>query len=126
MNSFRSPHRNALGHLWAARIAGLASLALLSSFLVGEGLPLSKMTAREAVLFLCFPLGVMLGLVWGWRQPTVGGRITLGALAVFYALYFVTTGRVPSGPWFALFASPALLFLIAGRRVTSRPPAVAT
>ena len=93
-----SPHRTAIGLLWVARIAGLASLALLSSFLVGEGLPLSKLTAREALLFLCFPLGVMLGLAWGWRQPTVGGLIALGSLAVFYALHFVTTGRVPAGP----------------------------
>ena len=126
MNSFPSPPRTAIGLLWVARIAGLASLALLSSFLVGEGLPLSKLTAREALLFLCFPLGVMLGLAWGWRQPTVGGLITLGSLAVFYALHFVTTGRIPSGPWFAVFASPALLFLIAGRRGASRSPAVTT
>lgn len=126
MNSFLSPHRTAIGLLWLARIAALASLALLSSFLVGEGLALSKLTAREALLFLCFPLGVMVGLAWGWRQPKVGGLITLGSLAMFYALHFATTGRVATGPWLAVFASPALLFLIAGRRVTSRPPAVAT
>lgn len=98
---------------WVARAAGLGSLLMLASFLVGEGFALTHLTRREASLFLCFPFGVMLGLVWAWWRPRAGALLALGCLAGFYALYFATTGRLPHGPWFLIFTSPALLFLLA-------------
>jgi len=78
------------------------------------------MTTNEAVGFLFFPVGVIVGFAVAWRREAFGGLITLGSLALFYVWMFNRDGRFPSGPYFFLFAAPGLLHvvsaLIAGRR----------
>jgi hypothetical protein len=106
---------------WIARVWSIASVLLLAAFAFGGGedsifrtLP----TLREAVALALFPLGVAIGLLIATfsrngRREGLGGIIALLSLAAFYAWMFVQSGRVPGGPYFAIFAAPGALFLAA-------------
>jgi hypothetical protein len=67
---------------------------------------------RELAGLLLFPIGVTLGLVLAWRWEFVGGLISIGSLLLFYLAMFMSDGRFPRGPFFALVAAPGLLFLV--------------
>lgn len=107
------PSRNvpALVLRWAARLTSLVSIGMLLAFLgPGEkGIP----TLPEALLMAFFPFGLMAGMVLGWWKELQGGLMAVGSLAVFYGLMMVQRGQFPSGPYFALFALPGVLFLAA-------------
>lgn len=96
---------------WTARAASLASLAILAAFAFGEG---GAPTLRQAVLMVFFPFGLVGGLVLGWWRETWGGALALASLAAFYVLEVAMSGRFPGGPYFAILASPGLLFLASG------------
>jgi len=102
---------------WAARAWGLASTLLILAFVFG-GREHVRLTASEALGFLLFPVGVIAGFAVAWRREGVGGLITLGSLALFYAWMFARDGRFPAGPYFLLLAAPGFLHvagaLIAG------------
>jgi hypothetical protein len=66
------------------------------------------LTAREAVAFLLFPVGVIAGFVVAWRWELIGGLVTVGSLALFYLVQFATGGQ-SGGPYFLLFAIPGFL-----------------
>jgi glucose-6-phosphate-specific signal transduction histidine kinase len=94
---------------WTARIWGVASTVLLMAFAFG-GHEHLRLTLREAVAFLFFPMGVVVGFVVAWRRELVGGLISVGSLALFY-LHLWAGGR-PVGPYFLLFAAPGFLHLV--------------
>lgn len=78
------------------------------------------MTAGEAVAFLFFPVGVVVGLVVAWRRELVGSLITVGSLVLFY-LYMSAWGSLrPPGPYFLLFAAPGFLHLASALLVARR------
>jgi hypothetical protein len=96
---------------WAARLTSLCSLAMLGLFL--QDFDPSKIRPNEWVGLAFFPFGLMIGMVLGWKWPGVGGLVGLGSLAGFYLVYgLVLAERFPTGPYFALFAFPALLFAL--------------
>jgi len=97
---------------WIARIWSVVSLGLLLLFFIGEGFEAVQITLQEWVLLLFFPLGIVLGMAIAWRWEGLGGGITLGSLFAFYIASYLLSGRLPGGPYFALFAAPGLLFLI--------------
>src|SRR5262245_53224829 len=103
---------------WTARAWGIASTLLLLAFAFG-GREHLRFTPSEAVLFLLFPVGVIVGFVVAWRRELLGGLLTVGSLALFCLWMFVGGGRL-AGPYFLLFAAPGFLHiasaLIAGRR----------
>jgi hypothetical protein len=108
-------HRPRFTHVhalrWLARLTSLASIGLLAAFAFGEpGTP----TAREWLVLAFFPGGVVLGMVLGWWRELIGGTVAVLSLAAFYACMFALSGRVPGGPYFALFSLPGALFLAAG------------
>jgi hypothetical protein len=120
----QEPHTTiARAVLWLARLASLATAGVIVAFLRGEDL--TTMEAGEAVLFACFPVGVLLGLAVAWWRARLGGALALLALAAFYAIHWLDRGWLPVGPWFAVLASPAVLFLLGGwlRRASGPPPA---
>jgi len=101
---------------WLARGWSIASLAFLLLIFVGEIVyphAPAPGTPRDVVALLLFPCGTCVGMILGWRWEPLGGSITLGSLAAFYAWLWINDGRFPGGPYFALMAAPGLLFLIA-------------
>jgi hypothetical protein len=96
---------------WLARGLSLVSLGMLLLFMFGEGFNPFRMEPREALLTLFFPIGVMIGLLLGWRFEGMGGAVALVSLLGFYAVHLLLSGRFPGGAWFFVFTSPAVLFV---------------
>jgi len=97
---------------WSARVLSLVSIGILLLFFVGEAdfsQPI-HLTPQEWIGVLFFPVGVVVGMIVGWRWQGVGAGIALGSLLAFYVLDLVVTGTFPSGPFFLLFTLPGVLF----------------
>jgi hypothetical protein len=91
---------------WIARIGSLLVIGFLLAFLFGEGLP------PITILHLCFPLGVMMGLIVAWFLEGIGATITIVSITAFYLIHYRLSGVLPSGPFFLIAAAPSLFFLI--------------
>ena len=99
---------------WTARVLGLTSVAILMLFLLGEG-SLTRISPKEGIGLLFFPFGLIIGLILGWWKELIGGAIAVGSVAGFYLIYeLLMNGSWPKGPWFAVFATPGVLFLLYG------------
>lgn len=98
---------------WSARITSAATIAILALFAFGGGEP-GLPNAREVVLLLFFPVGLIVGLVLGWWRERAGGILALASMGGFYAVYGAMHGGLPRGPYFAILAVPAVLFVVAG------------
>ena len=107
---------------WVARAASLASLSLLAMFATSGG---AAPTASEWLMLAFFPIGVAVGMLVAWRSEIIGGAIAVASLGAFYAIVSLDASRPPMGPWFVVFASPALALLACGvmTRVARRRPA---
>jgi acyl-[acyl-carrier-protein]-phospholipid O-acyltransferase/long-chain-fatty-acid--[acyl-carrier-protein] ligase len=122
MNSqTQSPTIAAILIRWLARILGLAGLALVLVFMIGEGFNPFRFTARELALCACFPLAWMIGLLLAWRRELAGGLLTVGSILSFHAVHFATTGGMPRGWAFAVLAIPGCLFLVASLLSAGQP-----
>lgn len=107
--------------IWVARLGALASIAVLSLFVIGSiqsGDPVP--TFSEAVGIACFPIGVVVGMIIGWRQPMTGAVVSLISLLAFYVWSYVVSGRLNNGPYFILFTLPAVFYLLGA--LTSASP----
>lgn len=108
-----------------ARLWSLVSLFILVVFGVGSAVgDFPRFALRDAIGFLFFPIGIIIGLALAWRRELAGGLVTVISLAAFYVQNAVLRARWPAGPWFLLLAAPGFLFLWAwwlDRR--RRPPA---
>ena len=82
-------------------------------------------TASEWLMLAFFPIGVAVGMLVAWRSEIIGGAIAAASLGAFYAIVSLDAARPPMGPWFVVFASPALALLACGvmTRVARRRPA---
>jgi hypothetical protein len=107
---------------WIARAASLASLGLLAMFATSGG---TAPSTSEWLLLGFFPIGVAIGMLVAWRSEILGGTIAAASLGSFYAIISLDVERPPTGPWFVVFASPALALLACGvmTRVARRRPA---
>jgi hypothetical protein len=63
---------------------------------------------------MLFPTGVIAGLFIAFFRAKTGALITIGSVASFYLWHVAQAGTLPRGPYFALLAAPAVLFLISG------------
>lgn len=104
---------------WTARALSLASFGLLLLIFVGDALAPSGVETTlpspfDWIALAFFPLGLLAGMAIGWWRPLPGGAIGLVSLALFYLIIALDRGRLPAGPWFAIVASPALLFTLLG------------
>ena len=98
-----------------ARGWSLLSLAFLMMFIFGELIfsnTEANFTSLELAAFLFFPIGVSLGLILAFWLEAWGGAFSLISLIIFYLTLGIGDGKMPRGPYFALFAAPALLFLL--------------
>lgn len=105
-----------------ARLTSLVTVTVLLLFVLGEK-PVVAVGAREAAGLMFFPLGVSIGLVIAWWRERIGSVVSIASLAGFYLVYGALLGGAPPrGPWFAVFTSPAVLFLLSSflpRRASS-------
>lgn len=103
------------GLKWTARTAGAASCGILLLFVASHaGAGEIQPDPGEWVGLICFPGTVMLGLAVALWREKIGASIALAGCAGFYLWHFVRAGDLPGGPYFLLFTSPAVLFLISG------------
>ena len=100
-----------LSLLWLARAGSILSILLLLLFLFGEEFNPAKITLREWVGLIFFPVGVVVGMIVAWWKEGVGAGITLASLLAFYGVYGFLQGS-PVGGWFIVFASPGFFFLL--------------
>ena len=111
-------HQNHIGIIlflrWAARLLSLASIGILAMFIAGD-VPLpGRVAARDWVGLAFFPLGVVVGMIVGWRREGLGAAIGLTSLACFYVVYgqWLRGSAASLGWWFLVFSTPLLLFLL--------------
>ncbi|MCB0115190.1 MAG: hypothetical protein R2873_25370 [Caldilineaceae bacterium] len=97
---------------WAARVGSLLSIGMLLAFVFGEGVDTAALTLSEWVGLLFFPVGVIVGMIMAWRWEGMGSLVVLVSFTAFYVAQWLLTGALPSGPWFAVFCLPALLFAL--------------
>jgi len=102
-----------LSFRWLARLTSLLSLAIVAMFLLAEPFNPRNVRGREWVGFVCFPIGVMIGLIIAWWKEGLGATISLCSLAAFYLIYGWLMGSNVNSLAFVVFASPAFLFLVA-------------
>lgn len=95
---------------WTARIWSVASTLLLLAFAFG-GREHLRFTAGEAVAFLLFPIGTIVGLAVAWRRELLGAVITLGSFALFSVYFAASNGRSPLNVYFLVLIGPAFLHL---------------
>ncbi|MBT8320613.1 MAG: hypothetical protein KJO90_02965 [Eudoraea sp.] len=72
--------------LWLARIWNVLSLAFLLFMLIGHLVGDEDMTfanQTEWLMFLFFPIGIIIGLALCWWKSWLGGLITIGSLLAF-------------------------------------------
>lgn len=113
--------RGELAMRWLARAAALLSLTVLTLFLAGATQAGNQAPGGLELIGLAFfPVAVMLGLLIGLVHPTVGGIVALGGTICFYIWHWLAAGELPSGPFFWLFTSPALLYVLSGWMLNHR------
>jgi hypothetical protein len=98
-----------------ARLWVVLSLAFLVWMLFGGAEATPEGNQWLGLLF--FPIGVAAGLILTFWRERLGGALALLSLGAFY---LQREGDV-AGPWPALIAAPALLFLIVGGRRPAAP-----
>jgi hypothetical protein len=105
---------------WIARVWSIASIVLVLLFIVIERD--NPASTTEWIGFLFFPAGICAGMIAAWRMELMGGTMTIGSLAIFYAYCLATTGTLPNGLAWLVFSVPGFLFLFAWFRSRRRPP----
>jgi hypothetical protein len=110
------------GVRWLARGLSVAVAAAVVLLLAGEG-PFDprELTRPEAALMSLF-WTAWLGLLVAWRWELLGGTMTVGGIAGFYAAELVAAGHFPRGWAFAMIALPGALFLWCGLRARGHRP----
>ena len=100
-----------IGLEWVARVASLASIALLAMIFLGEPFHPSQISFQEWVGLSFFPIGVVAGMIIAWRREALGGVVTVASLAGFYLVYGYLLRNHIGGWFFLAFAAPGFLFL---------------
>jgi hypothetical protein len=101
-----SVQKGALILRWSARGLSLIVIGSLVLFLFGERFP------PITVLHICFPFGVMLGLILAWFFERIGVIITIVSITAFYSIHYFQDGKLPTGPFFLISGTPSILFLV--------------
>ena len=99
---------------WSARISSLISAAILFAFMFGGQEQVELPAGVEVIGFLCFPIGVLIGMGLGWKFEIAGGLVAVISLVGFYIWHFAVSGSIAVGPYFFLFTIPGFLFLLSG------------
>lgn len=91
---------------WIGRGLSLVSILFLVLSIFADGFPpITRLT-------LCFPFGVLLGLILSWFFEGLGGAFTLLCMTLFYILEHAADGTWPRGPFFIFLIVPGVFFLL--------------
>lgn len=96
-----------------AQAGSIVSILILGMFVFGGQEQAKFLSVNEILGFALFPVGVVVGFLIAWKWELVGGLVSLLSLAGFYLWHFSNSGNLPAGPWFMIFSSPAIFFLLA-------------
>lgn len=96
--------------LWTARISSVVSFLIISFIFIGEGFNPTAIEGNELVLFIFFPILVIIGFVISWKKELIGSIISMLGLVVFYLIHYFSSGSFPRGSAFLIFTIPAFLF----------------
>jgi hypothetical protein len=116
MRSLRVPLSGVGARVLSALLVGLVLVVC-----IGEGfhpLTLKGLPPSLAVLFWT----ACVGMVVAWRWPVLGGALSVGGMALFFAAFAVMIG-FPKAPFLYLMLLPGILFLVdglIGRRLAAR------
>lgn len=99
---------------WLARLGSIASLIIIGLFAFGGQESMKFLNLNETIGFAFFPVGVLVGMLIGWKYELIGGLFSILCLIGFYAWHYSTAGTFPTGPWFLIFTLPAVLFIVSG------------
>lgn len=108
---------------WAGRILGVAVVAFVLLFAVGEGFELGRLSLVECISAAVL-LIACLGMVATWKWQLGGGITSVSAMAAFYLIHFLQSGRWGMGWVFPLFFLPGVLALVSvylRRRLPPQP-----
>ncbi len=97
---------------WCARLSALATIGVMTALMIGGGFDPAQLKVREWILAAFFPLGLVFGLILGWRQEKLGGLIALGSLIGFCIVSLVLAPGLHKGLAVVVLAVPGLLFLL--------------
>lgn len=115
MHAIRMPdHRLLLATSlrWFARLTSVLSLGFIGMFLMDGERAVPHGT--EWFGLALFPGAFVVGLVLAWGHEILGAAITLASVAALYMWLSFIKGAPTGGPYFAILAVPALLFLASG------------
>ncbi|ARN56634.1 DUF7670 domain-containing protein [Sedimentisphaera salicampi] len=98
----------------AARLSSVAVIILITALTADRGLRFEGMSAMAIVMFIFFPVGIVVGMVLGWTRPILGGSITIICALIYYTLYIIQNGVIPLGETFYVFPAPGGAFLLKG------------
>jgi hypothetical protein len=96
---------------WLARIWSIVSIAFILIFFLGSLLGPDKGGENDPsiLMFVFFPIGLLIGLILAWKWKFTGGLI-----AVLSIILFHLTIEPEFNLFIELLAFPGLLFLILG------------
>ncbi|MBT8061930.1 MAG: hypothetical protein HKO64_01985 [Xanthomonadales bacterium] len=98
--------------IWASVVVAFVSVFLLIHLLGAVGGLSSLGSVFEVIRFLCFPVGLVAGLLIGWRAELWGGLLTVGSIVGFH-LANVAVGNTAPFDWLITsFAFPGVLYLL--------------
>ena len=98
---------------WIARVMSVATIGIILLFVFGEGSGWLSVRGQDFVGLIFFPVGLLLGLVLGWRREMAGGLIAVVSILLFYLVYGLAINRNVFQGWAILvLAIPGALFLL--------------
>ena len=105
-------HASRLALRWVARLWGVASTLLLLAFAFG-GREHLRLNAPEAIAFLFFPIGLIVGFAIAWWRELSGGLVTVACYIIFCVYLSAWDERWPNA-YFLLFSAPGFLHVASG------------
>lgn len=106
--------------IWAGLVVAFVGFFLLAHvFGSGEG-SLHLEGGIEWLRFSLFPLGLITGLVIGWRHEFTGGAVALSSMTALWWVDRHLIGEPGFDPLLASLALPAVLYLVSAALHRSR------
>jgi hypothetical protein len=96
---------------WIARILSVVSIFMLAGSFAYEDIVTESMTFKELTMLLCFPVGVIFGMIIAWWWEGIGGGITLMSLIGLYIFSYIFFGVFPEGNEYVKYSSPGMFFI---------------
>jgi hypothetical protein len=96
---------------WLGRILSVASIIMIASTYAYEDVETASMNFEEFSMLLCFPVGIISGMIIAWWWEGIGGGITIMSLIGFYIFSYIFFGVFPEGNEYIKYSSPGMFFI---------------